>query len=549
MIDYVAKGVRELGLKPGAMVGVRTSRPYRDLCCRLALARVGIAVAARALPIHNITACLTDEAIPEAGRGKFVRIESVWSEDIPATREITEVASHPDGSAIFSVFATSGTTGRPKYVAMSHDLMAWRIATDVFAAEKSAPVRLICSIGPGTSYGFRSRLVALQNGGTVIMTVRVEGMLHAIIQHRVSHLTMAPFSLDRMVRALPADTAPPPSLKQIEVGGSALPARVYEVARKRLCANIVSRYGAMETGFVASGPLAILRERPGAVGFIDSRVEVEAVDADDHPLPIGSEGTLRMRSPGCAREYVGNPEASTQVFRGGWVYPGDVGMVASDRMLIVTSRASEVINQGGIKINPQVIERRALVGGRDRRGRSVRRTRRDGHHADLGSDRAEGTGGHGRPQRAVPRASARQRADRLPAVDRASAQRKRQGAARAIASARERVARVTPFRTALRRTPATRGSLAFGRRRAHLVAHRFRGKPTGKRGLLHVAIRDAEVDPLERFCVASRPAVDRRHPRGERGDDELLALGEHPPLAQAGSASKPSCGPRASSAS
>ena len=73
---------------------------------------------------------------------------------------------------------------------------------------------------------------------------------------------------------------------------------------------------------------------------------------------------------------------------------------------------------------------------------------------------------------------------------------------RAIASARERVARVTPFLTALRRTPATRGSFAFDRRRA-LVAHRFRGKPTGKRGLLPLRQRDAEVDPLEGFCVAS----------------------------------------------
>jgi hypothetical protein len=249
MIDYVAKGVRELGLKPGAMVGVRTSRPYRDLCCHLALARLGITVAARALPIHNLTACLTDETIPEAGRAKFVRIESVLSEDIPATREIAEVASNQDGR--YHVVATSGTTGSPQYVAMSHDLMAWRIATDVFAAENSGPVRLICSIGPGTSYGFRSRLVALQNGGTIIMTVRVEGVLNAIIQHRVSHLTMAPFRGSH--GAVIAGRHDAATFPRADRSGGSAPARV-ATCGKAAVRQYRFRYGAMETGFVASGP-------------------------------------------------------------------------------------------------------------------------------------------------------------------------------------------------------------------------------------------------------------------------------------------------------
>ncbi len=63
-----------------------------------------------------------------------------------------------------------------------------------------------------------------------------------------------------------------------------------------------------------------------------------------------------MRSAGCAVAYFEDPVASARVFRGGWVHTGDLGIVARDGLLTVTGRASEVINQGGMKISPQVIE-------------------------------------------------------------------------------------------------------------------------------------------------------------------------------------------------
>jgi acyl-CoA synthetase (AMP-forming)/AMP-acid ligase II len=49
-------------------------------------------------------------------------------------------------------------------------------------------------------------------------------------------------------------------------------------------------------------------------------------------------------------------KASTEVFRDGWFYPGDIGSLSSDRLLYVSGRVSERINAGGVKVAPSVIE-------------------------------------------------------------------------------------------------------------------------------------------------------------------------------------------------
>lgn len=188
------------------------------------------------------------------------------------------------------------------------------------------------------------------------MVDRIEQLGSRAERHRVNSLVVAPIALQRLLPALPRDSGPLSMLEQIEVGGSALPRSQYDLARQRLCANIISRYGATETGFVAAAPMHALQGHPAAVGFVDPQVEVQAVDADDNPLPPGTSGTLRVRSDGCATAYLGDPAASARVFRNGWVYPGDEGALSADGLLTLMGRSNDVINQGGIKVSPETIE-------------------------------------------------------------------------------------------------------------------------------------------------------------------------------------------------
>jgi acyl-coenzyme A synthetase/AMP-(fatty) acid ligase len=179
----------------------------------------------------------------------------------------------------------------------------------------------------------------------------------AIQRHNVGSMAIAPISLQRVVGALPDDAKPLPSLVSVEVGGSALPSPLRALVEQRLCRRIVSHYGATEAGAIASGPMAALGGDPCVVGLVHPGVTVQAVDGEDRPLPPGTEGTLRISGANCVAGYLGDETASPDsVFRDGWFYCGDVGSVSADGLLTVSGRAGDVINSGGIKVNPVVIE-------------------------------------------------------------------------------------------------------------------------------------------------------------------------------------------------
>jgi acyl-coenzyme A synthetase/AMP-(fatty) acid ligase len=95
---------------------------------------------------------------------------------------------------------------------------------------------------------------------------------------------------------------------------------------------------------------------PGALGVIHPGVEIEAVDANDQPVPAGTDGILRVRTQTSVGAYLGDPAFSARVFRDGWVYLGDTGAVSPNGTVSLAGRVGEVINSGGTKVSPQAIE-------------------------------------------------------------------------------------------------------------------------------------------------------------------------------------------------
>ena len=84
--------------------------------------------------------------------------------------------------------------------------------------------------------------------------------------------------------------------------------------------------------------------------------ELQIVDDTDQPLPNGEIGIIRWRREFQARSYFRNPEASRRAFRDDWYYPGDMGFMAGDGHLHLAGRSSELINAGGVKLNPAKID-------------------------------------------------------------------------------------------------------------------------------------------------------------------------------------------------
>jgi acyl-coenzyme A synthetase/AMP-(fatty) acid ligase len=125
--------------------------------------------------------------------------------------------------------------------------------------------------------------------------------------------------------------------------------------RAQLCPNVICTYGSTELGAVALGPASAMRGIDGAAGFVMPGEVVEIVDKDGTPLPPEQEGVVRIKSASIGAYFVPTAD-DAEIFRDGWFYPGDIGKLMADGILVITGRVNEVINRGGDKLAPEVIE-------------------------------------------------------------------------------------------------------------------------------------------------------------------------------------------------
>jgi acyl-CoA synthetase (AMP-forming)/AMP-acid ligase II len=366
LIDKLAARCTALGLGPGNAGAVLTEKGLSRLALMLALARIGAApLSARAVAKTTgnlpVKAWFVDADAPEASEpGAVVINESWWR--IPAPDEdIAPVAAHPGGDAICLICSSSGTTGTPKAIAISHEQMRGRLISKWLGMRAPDNLRQLTRLGLDTNYGFVAVLRVLWLGGLVALPVKPAELHIAIDVHQLNCLVFSPAQLQAALAALPADAGPFPSLQMVEIGGSALPARLASEARARLCSNIWVGYGAAEIGPGACAPASAMLRHPGGAGYPYPGVEIQAVGPDDRPLPPGTVGAIRMRSANAVDGYWGDAQTSAKYFRDGWFYPGDMGSVSAGGLVMLTGREAEIINAGGVKVSPRSIEDAVLT--------------------------------------------------------------------------------------------------------------------------------------------------------------------------------------------
>ena len=347
-IDRMAGHAARLGLRAGDLVALPIEPPdeVTAFVLALALARVGVASGELSLPQEHVRLRLQSGARVPPGR---VRFDAAWMEGSAA-----DVALHPDPNVMCRVFASSGTTGMPKHVPVSHAQMAQRVIARWVGLGGGRDVHMV-TLGLGGAWGFVTALRLLWQGGTLVVP-NAGDPTAAIGRHAVTTISASPVALHALLELLPASAGPFPALRALELGGSAFPEPLYQRSLERLCANLVLHLGSSEVGGMASAPMTILRQRQGAVGYIWPNITIQAVDGDGNPLPTGEAGRLRVRGPAVADRYLGDTAETAERFGDGWFYSSDIGTVWPDGMLTLSGRTSELINRGGTKISPHLIE-------------------------------------------------------------------------------------------------------------------------------------------------------------------------------------------------
>lgn len=358
-IYNIAGHARTQGLGPGSVVALRIDEPILHAAFILGLAYLGaesISVRDNKLPSElGIDAVITDSAQVFKNASRVIVADMNW---LAGEGRPTVGQAPPEGGGC-RIILTSGTTGHPKGVAFSHDMLIERIARQnwTFGSAVAPCSRIFIDPGLGTAIGFLFWLYTLAKGGTAVVRGpdAVETM-QAFILYKVQAMVASPAALAEFVGYYESAPSLAAGLDVVLSVGGMLSRSLSERVRARICSNLVACYGSTEANIVATAPAHAIADTPGAVGYVTPGVTVGIVDTSGHPLLVGEEGLVRVSGRFTVAGYRGDTGDAQSAFHDGWFYPGDIGRVTADGLLVLTGRDKAVLNLGGDKVSPERIE-------------------------------------------------------------------------------------------------------------------------------------------------------------------------------------------------
>ncbi len=395
-VARLAGGLREAGLAPGDRVALVMGNcpQYVEAlfaCWHAGLAAVPVNVKLHALELDYIIAdcgaraCLTtDEREADLGAlvgrsGALARVINVRGAEYEQL-----LAAEPIGIQDFAddalawLFYTSGTTGRPKGVMLSHsNLMAMTL--NYFAdVDDIAPVDSILHAAP-MSHGSglyilphvaRGALNAVPESGgfdpdEIFSLLRGHKSLRENLRGNLHGLTMfaAPTMVKRLVDARgDVDTD---NIKTIVYGGGPMYVEDAKRAIQRFGYKFAQIYGQGETPMTITALSKYLHRdvshpryetRLGSVGIPFTGISLRIGDEHDRPLPPGEVGEVLVRGDTVMSGYWGNAAATAETLRNGWLHTGDMGTRDEEGFLTLKDRSKDVIISGGSNIYPREVE-------------------------------------------------------------------------------------------------------------------------------------------------------------------------------------------------
>jgi long-chain acyl-CoA synthetase len=265
----------------------------------------------------------------------------------------------PDSEDLVGLFYTSGTTGGPKGVMLTHRnlwanlvhslMVNFRKATWLHAA----PMFHLADLG--------SMYVITCNGGShaFLPTYDPEQFMQIVERYRVSETVLVPTMLNMLVNHPDFGKYDLSSLQNFLYGASPMPTPLLKSAMGKLPSTRFRQgYGMTE----ASPLLTVLDyedhfgDAVASAGKPVFGTEVRVVDELDRDVPVGESGEIIARGANVMKGYWKRPDITADVLRGGWLHTGDVGKFDKDGFLYILDRKKDMIKPGGENVYTPEVE-------------------------------------------------------------------------------------------------------------------------------------------------------------------------------------------------
>lgn len=274
-----------------------------------------------------------------------------------------------DADDDFAIMYSSGTTGHPKGVVLTHRGVISALFSWLFQAAMAPlmappdpgapePPRLSALIATPLFHVTATHplfLLSVPAGARIVLLPKWDPELavRTIRDEKITRFVGVPTQCADLISAADAMGEDLETLDYMGSGGAKRPpAQVGELAQRFPHAAVATGWGMTETnaiGIGMSGPDYVAR--PEAAGRLHAPLQdIEIRGADGRALPIGEVGEITVKGPSNMRCYLNKPKATAEVLRDGWLHTGDLGKIDAEGIVTIVDRKKNIIIRGGENI-------------------------------------------------------------------------------------------------------------------------------------------------------------------------------------------------------
>jgi long-chain acyl-CoA synthetase len=278
--------------------------------------------------------------------------------------EPSETAPRPNPSDVCTLLYTSGTTGKPKGVMLTHRNLASNAKSAIDAMRLEPTSRFLSCLPTFHSFAITGTMLAPLAAAASLATLPKfdpEAVLQVASALKCDVLMMVP-SMYRLVSRMQERRPHELKIRLAISGAEALPSEVRERFEKVFGVPLLEGYGQTETSPVVSFNMP-WGNKPGTVGKPIKDVKVRIVDpASQQDLPADTTGEIWISGPNVMKGYRNRPEETEKVLTpDGWLRTGDMGELTPDGYIRITGRLREMIKVAGEMVFPAEVEHALLT--------------------------------------------------------------------------------------------------------------------------------------------------------------------------------------------